>query len=162
MTSHQPDAAATTDGRPSLTDLSLAANALSGGGNLEEAAERLAVTVGLYLLRQQALTGPPRIEIPGNEWPMRDWPDEEVTVGGVVMAVEGGNDDDDLVTVTHSGNGRPLRIGGVRVVGDHVDIVIDEVDGAGTDAPPTADSGRVETLERRIAAALTAFRTGQS
>jgi hypothetical protein len=67
-----------------------------------------------------------RIEIPGRDWDMRDWPAEDVTVGGVVTAVEGGNSDDDRVTVTHS-SGRRLKLAGCRAMPDGtVDIVIDE------------------------------------
>lgn len=42
---------------------------------------------------------PKRITIPASEWPMHDWPADEIVVAGIVMALEGCSKDDDKTRV---------------------------------------------------------------
>lgn len=58
------------------------------------------------------------------DWDMTDWPDAEVNVGGIVMAVEGCGGDDDQVTIV-TPDGRTLRALGIRRGNGRVEIVVE-------------------------------------
>lgn len=65
-----------------------------------------------------------KIQITERDWPMHDWPREEIVVEGIVMALEGCGDNDDQAVVTDA-YGRQLRIIGVRRNGNRVELVVD-------------------------------------
>jgi hypothetical protein len=65
-----------------------------------------------------------KIEITGNDWPMHDWPPEELTVESITMPLEQCGSDDDPAAVVDA-YGRELKILGVRRNGDRVELVID-------------------------------------
>lgn len=64
-----------------------------------------------------------KIEIAGYDWDMTTWIDTEITVAGVVMALEGSGADEDLVEVIDA-YGKPLSILGVRHHSGRVQIVL--------------------------------------
>ena len=65
---------------------------------------------------------------PVRDWPMDDWPNEEITVSGYVAALKGCGDNDDPVTIV-TGTGHPVRILGVRAHQGAVQIVVAGPDG---------------------------------
>jgi hypothetical protein len=55
---------------------------------------------------------------------MSDWSADDLSVAGIVMAVEGCGGNDDQVAVLDA-EGRELRLLGVRAFGGRVEIVVD-------------------------------------
>jgi hypothetical protein len=64
-----------------------------------------------------------KIRISEPDWDMSDWPAEEITVGGIVMAAEGCCDDDDQAAVIDD-DGQELTLLGVRRTAARVEIVV--------------------------------------
>jgi hypothetical protein len=64
------------------------------------------------------------IRISDSDWDMSDWSAEDISVAGIVMAVEGCGRDDDQVAVIDA-EGRELRLLGVRAFAGRVEIVVD-------------------------------------
>jgi hypothetical protein len=64
-----------------------------------------------------------KIRISEPDWDMSDWPAEEITVGGIVMAAEGCGDDDDQTAVIDD-DGQELTVLGVRRTPARVEIVV--------------------------------------
>jgi hypothetical protein len=65
-----------------------------------------------------------KIQIPESDWDMSDWPADEITVAGVVAALEGCGTDDEPVAVIDA-CGQELRLAGVRVHGSRIEIVVE-------------------------------------
>jgi hypothetical protein len=65
-----------------------------------------------------------KIRIAGHDWDLSDWPTEEITIEGIVTAMEGCGDNEDQAAVIDV-YGREMRIVGVRRQGSRVEIVVD-------------------------------------
>ncbi|GAA4932005.1 hypothetical protein HD597_012853 [Nonomuraea thailandensis] len=70
-----------------------------------------------------------KIRITQPDWDLADWGPADLTVEGVVMALEGCGDNESPMAVVDA-YGRELRIVGVRRQGSRVEIVV-SAEGAG-------------------------------
>jgi hypothetical protein len=83
--------------------------------------------VNLVATKNQVGT-PQRITILENEWPMHDWPAEEITVAGIVGALEGCSmDDENTRAAVIDAYGQEMRVLGVRVRPGTKGLVLDIV-----------------------------------
>jgi hypothetical protein len=65
-----------------------------------------------------------KIQIAERDWPMSDWPPEEMTVASFVTPLEGCGSDDDPAAVVDA-YGRRLHVVGVRRAENRVELVVD-------------------------------------
>jgi hypothetical protein len=84
-----------------------------------------------------------KIRISEAGWDMSDWPAEEITVGGIVMAAEGCGGDDDRAAVIDD-DGRELTVLGVRRTPGRVEIVVHAPGAAETEDQQHPEQGQAE------------------
>jgi hypothetical protein len=65
-----------------------------------------------------------RIQITGHDWDMSGWQPGEITVAGIVTAMEGCGANEEQAAVIDA-YGRELHVIGVRRVGSRVELVVD-------------------------------------